>query len=277
MLNCGRIRYTNDLPIFAAFDEGVIRYPGTLHEDVPTRLNAMLLSGELDLAPISAFAWARNADRLALLPDLCIGARDEVVSVVLVSQTPPALLDNTQIFVTQESASGRNLLRVLLERRYCISPSYVEDGAPIERARRGFPALLIGDGAIDAIEEFPRSQVYDLGTLWHEWTGQQTVFAVWAARREIVDERNEEVRACMDALTDALTWSKRNMGTVIAAAQRRFERRPGFYEDYYEKLNFTFHAAARNGLAAYCRELYAIGAISQAPLVAPEVTDAVAR
>ncbi|MDH2908809.1 MAG: menaquinone biosynthesis protein [Candidatus Eremiobacteraeota bacterium] len=277
MLKCGRIRYTNDLPIFAAFDEGVIQYPGTLHEDVPTRLNAMLLSGELDLAPISAFAWARNADRLALLPDLCIGARDEVVSVVLVSQTPPALLDNTQIFVTQESASGRNLLRVLLERRYCIAPSYVEDAAPIERARRGFPALLIGDGAIDAIEEFPRSQVYDLGTLWHEWTGQQTVFAVWAARREIVDERNEEVRACMDALTDALTWSKRNMATVIAAAQRRFERAPGFYEDYYEKLNFTFHAAARSGLAAYCRELYAIGAIPQAPLVAPEVTDAIAR
>ncbi len=277
MLKCGRIQYTNDLPIFAAFDERVIAYPGTLHEDVPTSLNRMLLAGELDLAPISAFAWARNADRLALLPDLCIGARDEVVSVVLVSQTPPALLENAQIFVTKESASGRNLLRVLLERRYCIAPSYLEDEQPIERARRGFPALLIGDAAIDAVEEFPRSQVYDLGTLWHEWTGQQTVFAVWAARREIVDGRPEEVRACMDALTDAVTWSKRNMSTVIAAAQKRFARKPGFYEDYYEKLNFTFHAAARSGLAAYCKELHAIGAIPQIPVVAPEVTDALAR
>ena len=48
-------------------------------------------------------------------------------------------------------------------------------------------------------------------------------------------------------------------------------------KDYYEKLNFTFHSAARSGLAAYCRELHAIGAIPQIPLVAPEVTDALAR
>ncbi|HUY10804.1 MAG TPA: menaquinone biosynthesis protein [Candidatus Dormibacteraeota bacterium] len=277
MLRSGRIRYTNDLPIFAAFDEGAISYPGSLHEDVPTRLNAMLLAGELDLAPISAFAWARNADRLALLPDLCIGARDEVVSVVLVSQTPPALLDGTQIFVTEESASGRNLLRVLLERRYCIAPSYIEDADPLDRARHGFPALLIGDTAITALEEFSTAHLYDLGTLWHDWTGQQTVFAVWAARREIVDERSDEVRACMEALTDALTWSKSNMATVIAAAQARFPRADGFYEKYYGKLNFTFHSAARSGLAAFCRELYAIGAIPTLPPVAPEVTDAIAR
>ncbi len=86
-LRCGRIIYTNDLPIYAAFDAGAIEYPGTLHADVPAKLNAMLLSGELDLSPISAFAWAKNADDLVLLPDLCIGARDEVVSVVLVSET----------------------------------------------------------------------------------------------------------------------------------------------------------------------------------------------
>ena len=55
-LRCGRIQYTNDLPIYAAFDAGAIEYPGTLHADVPARLNAMLLGGELDLSPISAFA-----------------------------------------------------------------------------------------------------------------------------------------------------------------------------------------------------------------------------
>src|SRR5579862_821534 len=124
-LRCGRIRYTNDLPIYAAFDAGAIEYPGTLHADVPSRLNAMLLSGELDLSPVSAFAWAANADELVLLPDLCIGARDEVVSVVLVSKMPPAQLDGIPIYVTGESASGKNLLRVLLERRYGVHAEYV--------------------------------------------------------------------------------------------------------------------------------------------------------
>ncbi|MDP9110350.1 MAG: ABC transporter substrate-binding protein, partial [Candidatus Eremiobacteraeota bacterium] len=174
-LRCGRIKYTNDLPIYAAFDVGAIDYPGTLHADVPSRLNAMLLEGLLDLSPVSAFAWAQHAEELVLLPDLCIGARDEVVSVVLVSETAPALLQDVEIAVSAESASGKNLLRVILERRYGVSPRYVESSDPIAQASNGVPALLIGDSAIDALERFAGKHVYDLGRLWHEWTGQQTV------------------------------------------------------------------------------------------------------
>jgi len=276
-LRCGRIIYTNDLPIYTAFDEGVIAYPGTLHADVPSRLNAMLIGGELDLSPISAFAWAANADDLVLLPDLCIGARDEVVSVVLVSQTPPALLDGLPVALINESASGRNLLRVVLERRYGVTPRYVDEDHPLEVATAGQPALLIGDSAIDALERFPREHVYDLGTLWHEWTGQQTVFAVWAARRDAYERNPEAIRACMHALTDSYTWSRSHMDVVIAAAHRAKPRSPGFYESYYGKLNFTFHSAAQSGLAAFCRELHAIGAIQSVPHSLPEAIGVVSR
>ncbi len=276
-LRCGRIVYTNDLPIYAAFDAGVIAYPGTLHADVPARLNAMLLAGELDLSPISAFGWAEHADELVLLPDLCIGARDEVVSVVLVSSTPPALLDGVAIALTSESASGRNLLRVLLERRYGVKPQYVESARPLEDAAAGKPALLIGDAAIDALERFPRERVYDLGTLWHEWTGAQTVFAVWAARRDAYERDPEAIRECMHALTDAYTWSRSHMSEVIARAQGIRPRAPGFYDAYYGKLNFTFHSAAQSGLAAYCRELHAIGALERIPSSLPEVIGVVSR
>ncbi|HZV77919.1 MAG TPA: menaquinone biosynthesis protein, partial [Candidatus Babeliales bacterium] len=214
-LRCGRIKYTNDLPIYAAFDAGAIDYPGSLHADTPARLNAMLLDGELDLSPISAFTWAANADELVLLPDLCIGARDEVVSVVLVSPAPPAELSGRRVFLTEESASGRNLLRVLLERRFKARPVYVDEPAPFERAKHGDPTLLIGDGAIDAIELFPADFVYDLGSLWHEWTGRQTVFAVWAARRDVYLRDPLAVRSCMRALTDAYTWSRSHGAEVV--------------------------------------------------------------
>ncbi len=237
----------------------------------------MLIGGELDLSPISAFAWATHADELVLLPDLCIGARDEVVSVVLVSTTPPALLDGAQIALTSESASGRNLLRVVLERRYGVRPNYVESADPLATVSEGKPALLIGDSAIDALERFPREHVYDLGTLWHEWTKQQTVFAVWAARRDAYERDPEAVRACMHALTDAYTWSRSHMREVIDDAQRIHPRAPGFYETYYGKLNFTFHSAAQSGLAAYCRELHAIGALAGVPSSLPEVIGVVSR
>jgi len=264
-LRCGRIKYTNDLPIYAAFDAGAIEYPGSLHADTPARLNTMLLAGELDLSPISAFTWAANPNDLVLLPDLCIGARDEVVSVVLVSAVPPAELSGRRVFVSEESASGRNLLRVLLERRHLARPAYVDESAPFERAKRGDPTLLIGDSAIDAIELFPEDVVYDLGRMWHEWTGRQTVFAVWAARRDIYLSDTDAVRTCMRALTDAYTWSRAHGAEVVELAQRAIPRPKGFYEGYYGKLNFMLHAAAQDGLAAFCRELTAIGAIEEMP------------
>ncbi len=276
-LRCGRIAYTNDLPIYAAFDLGAIAYPGTLHADVPSQLNAMLLGGELDLSPISAYAWAAHFEELVLLPDLCIGARDEVVSVVLISATPPALLDGARIFVTQESASSTNLLRVILERRYGVRATYAPEARPLERALAGEPTLLIGDSAIDAASQLPAECVYDLGRLWHEWTGEQTVFAVWAARRDSYERDPEAVRSCMQALTDAYTWSRAHESDVVALAQHVKPRPEGFYESYYARLNFMFHVAAQQGLAAYCRELIAIGALAQMPLLRPQAIGAFAR
>jgi chorismate dehydratase len=275
-LRCGRIKYTNDLPVYAAFDAGAIAYPGSLHADVPSRLNAMLLQGELDMSPISAFTWAANSQKLVLLPDLCIGAREEVVSVVLVSSVPPARLDGVPVYVSQESASGRSFLRIILERRYAIRPSYVEERTPFARALGGDPTLLIGDSAIDAIERFPADIVYDLGRLWHEWSGHQTVFAVWAARREAYERDPAAVHACMHALTDAYTWSRSHGEQVVALAQRVIARPAGFYESYFGKLNFMFHVAARNGLAAYCRELVEIGAIPAVPIGLQENASALA-
>lgn len=275
-LRCGRIKYTNDLPIYAAFDVGAIHYPGSLHADVPARLNAMLLDGDLDLSPVSAYTWAANFRELVLLPDLCIGARDEVVSVVLISPVPPAMLDNAQVFVTEESASGRYLLRVILERRYGVQPTYVDSPRPIDQALAGEPTLLIGDAAIDAILRFPPELVYDLGSLWHEWTGHQTVFAVWAARRNVYERDPAAIGACMHALTDAYTWSRSHGAQVVELAQRAVARPRGFYETYYGKLNFMLHVAAQNGLAAYCHQLLELGAIAEFPPSLPELAGAVA-
>jgi chorismate dehydratase len=271
MLRSSRMRYVNDLPIYAAVDAGEVQYPGTLVADVPAKLNAMMRDGELDMGPVSAFEYAADADRYVLLPDLCIGARDEIVSVLLLSKTPPALLNGAKIATTKESASGRNLLRILLERRYGVRAEFIEVEDPLTHARSGEPTMVIGDSAIDAAFEFPSEQVYDLGSLWRDWTGEQSITAVWVARREIFETRLDEVRACLHALTDAYSWGRANRESVIALAQSVKPRPPGFYEIYYGKLNFTFHSAAQRGLAAYCRELHAIGAIESIPPFVPEV------
>ena len=271
MLRSGRIIYTNDLPIYAAFDAGAVRYPGALVADVPANLNAMLLDGRLDLSPISAFHWAKHADQLALLPDLCIGARREVWSVVCVSRKPLAELDGATIAVTVESASGRNLLRVLLERRYGVRATFVESTDPLAAAKNGEPALLIGDRAIDAQQTFAPAHVHDLGLEWNDWTGSDMVFAVWAVRRDTLARHADQVEDAMRALVASQRWGTANMDAVVANAQATHERPAGFYAAYYDTLNYTFDDRARSGLRRFVEESYAVGAIGAVPSVEPEV------
>src|SRR5438105_14187716 len=79
---------------------------------VPTELNARLLAGELDVAPISSIEYGRNADRLRLLPRLCVGSEGSVDSIQLVSRKP--LEQVRSVAVTPESATSVVLTKVLL-------------------------------------------------------------------------------------------------------------------------------------------------------------------
>jgi chorismate dehydratase len=66
MIRLGRISYVNMAPVFHRLEVDVDEVPG-----VPTELNERLLAGEIDIAPISSIEYARNADRLRILPRLC--------------------------------------------------------------------------------------------------------------------------------------------------------------------------------------------------------------
>ena len=63
MIRLGRISYVNMAPVFYRLDAEVDEVQG-----VPTDLNARLVAGEIDLAPISSIEYARNADRLRCCP-----------------------------------------------------------------------------------------------------------------------------------------------------------------------------------------------------------------
>ena len=85
LLRLGRISYANMAPVFFRLDAEVDEVHG-----VPTALNEQLLSGELDIAPISSIEYARNADRLRILPRLCVSSEGAVDSIQLVSRAPLA-------------------------------------------------------------------------------------------------------------------------------------------------------------------------------------------
>src|SRR5256885_14989615 len=133
---------------------------------VPTDLNRALLAGECDLAPISSIEYARNADRLRILPRLCVGSEGAVDSIQLVSRLP--LEQVRSVAVTPESATSVVLTKVLLP-----------EAAHVRLGEEADATLLIGDAALQSAFEDPTPH-HDLGRLWLEPTGLPMVFAVWA-------------------------------------------------------------------------------------------------
>jgi len=266
VIRCGRISYTNDLPVYAAFDEGAVEFPGTLVSGVPTELNAMLLAGALDVSPISSFFYAQHADALVLLPEICIGSRREVRSIYCISKVPPAALSGVAIHATTESATGRNLFATICAERFGFLPTYVDSNEPFEAYRTtGAPCLLIGDKAIDAAFQAERRDVHDVGDLWHTMTGLQMVYAVWAASRVVAVERRDEVEAVWRALLSAERWGKSNRNRVIAAAETIRPRHEDFYRDYYVTLDFNFDDQAQLGLSRFFALAAKHGLLESAP------------
>jgi chorismate dehydratase len=134
---------------------------------VPTALNEQLLAGELDIAPISSIEYARNADRLRILPRLCVSSEGAVDSIQLVSKTP---IEHVRtVAVTPESATSVVLTKVLPARGDARSSRRGGRGDAPDR-RRGAQVGVRGSDSH-----------YDLGRLWLERTGLPMVFAVWAA------------------------------------------------------------------------------------------------
>ena len=83
MIRLGRISYVNMAPVFYGLEAEVEEIEG-----VPTALSAMLLDGDVDVAPIPSIEYARNADRLRLLPRLCVSSEGAVESIQLVTRVP---------------------------------------------------------------------------------------------------------------------------------------------------------------------------------------------
>jgi chorismate dehydratase len=232
VVKLGRISYVNMAPVFYRVDAEVEEVLG-----VPTELNRMLVAGELDTAPISSIAYARNADKLRLLPRLCVASEGAVDSIQLVSRVP--LEQVRTVAVTPESATSVALTKVLLPDA---------DQAPLEAYDSGQSEakLLIGDAALRSAFEDPTPH-YDLGKLWLERTGLPMVFAVWACPEPLA----EGLAELEDALVSSVRLARAEPAQLAHEASQRYGYPAGFLARYFEKLRYRFGPRERAGLYTF--------------------------
>jgi chorismate dehydratase len=242
VIRLGRISYVNMAPVFHRLEAEVEEVQG-----VPTDLNRRLLDGEIDLAPISSIEYARNADRLRLLPGLCVGSEGAVDSIQLVTRLP--LQRVRTVAVTPESATSVVLTKVLLPEA---------DHVPL--GEEADATLLIGDAALKSAFEDPTPH-WDLGRLWLERTGLPMVFAVWAAREPVADG----VAGVEAALVESVRRARAEPELLAFEASDRYGYPAGFLARYFEKLRYSFGPRERAGLYTFLEMARDVGELEHVP------------
>jgi chorismate dehydratase len=206
MLNIGLIDYLNTMPFHYDLAERLQDVDVHFERGVPSMMNRMLKSGEIDLAPISAIETARNAGEYVVLPGLSIASLGAVKTVLFFSWAADmGELDGKSIALTDHSATSVALLKVLCRGRYHVEPTFTvtRQHLPSMLAEHQ-GALIIGDDAlVEGVhhrrltppphpptpsplhrEGEIRPYIYDLGDEWLKMTGLPFTFSVWAARKD---------------------------------------------------------------------------------------------
>jgi len=241
-MRLGRISYVNMAPVFYRLEAEVEEVVG-----VPTELARALLAGEVDVAPIPSIEWARNAERLKLLPGLCVSSEGAVDSIQLISQLP--LEQVRSVAVTPESATSVALTRILLP-----------EAEQVPLGKEADAKLLIGDEALRSAFEDPTPH-HDLGRMWTEGTGLPMVVAVWACS----DPPPDGIAELEDALVDSVRQARAEPELLAREASERYGYPAGFLARYFEKLRYRFGPRERAGLFTFMELARDAGELERIP------------
>lgn len=269
MLTIGRIDYANVTPLFHAlrahFPCDGYRFTG----GVPAQLNALLAAEEIDVCPSSSIEYAVHSGRYLILPELSISSVGPVASVLLFSRVPLEELGGQEILLSAESATSVNLLRILMVKRYGHACRYTVSSSPLDEALRTAPAmLLIGDAALRSSLTAAGTgvRIYDLGSLWYEWTGLPFVFALWFCTRAAAKERHQEVRALAEQLVQAKGYAGRERELIAEMSpEAAWMGREGLITYWRENISYELGEAQKEGLRLFYRYAAELGLIPQAP------------
>jgi len=255
MLSIGQIDYANVYPIFFQLRK-MDKYK--LVKGVPSYLNSAIREGGIDAAFCSCIEYARYPENYYVIPNISISCIDKVKSVMLFSSLPIEELEGVEIFLTGESGTSVVLCEILLKERYGINPTFTKDN------ENASARVLIGDKALFETYNGDSKFVYDLGTLWEEFTGLPFVFALWIVRKDTVDAKRAEVAEFVQTLDEIKNDSKKNLAALL---DHYTVKGLTNYQiiDYWEIINYDLSDNHIQGLLKFFSLAKKIGRIKKVP------------
>jgi chorismate dehydratase len=189
--------YLNTAPLIWSFLYGSRRDAVELFtHKAPSRCAEMLRNGDVDAALVPIIEYQRIPD-VAIVPGVCVGSQTAVRSVVLASKQNN-LKKIKRVALDDSSRTSVALVKIIFREFLGFEPEW-QTSPPDLRSmlEHNDAALIIGDPAM----KIPRDKVrvFDLATLWHDFTGFGFVFAMWMSRASSTEQlRAIDLKAARD-------------------------------------------------------------------------------
>jgi chorismate dehydratase len=168
--------YLNSAPLIWTFQHSFRRNDIELVEAVPARCAELLAQGLVEVALVPAIEYQRIPD-LIVVPGVCVGSREKVRSVNLVSKLDD-LKDVRRVALDESSRTSATLVKIVFREFLGFEPEWISAAPDLRRMLdENDAALIIGDpGMTFLAHDF---KIFDMASLWRQHTGHGFVFAMW--------------------------------------------------------------------------------------------------
>jgi chorismate dehydratase len=263
----GKIGYLNVLPIYHPLETGILPMDCEVTSGPPAELNKLMDAGKLDVSACSSVEYARHPDKYYLVPDIAIGSRGPVQSVLLLSRRPVEELDRKTILVSAQTHTSAALLRVLQARLWDIETVFTTGSATdvLGTGERPQAILCIGDEALNLRYHPDYPHRIDLGEAWRELTGLPFIFGVWIVRRESWERNREKVLQATELLLAGKRWGEENIGRVCVMAADESCLSVDEMRSYFDGLVYDLGPEEQKGMRTFYESLVETGIIDTAP------------
>lgn len=235
--------YSNTAPLIWSFlygsNHGKIEL---ILDNAPARSAELLAQDRVDAALVPVIA-SQFIDGVRLIPDVCVGAKQRVRSVCVVTRGAE-LNDVRSVSLDTSSRTSVVLTKVIFREFLGHEPEWWDAPPNIDAMLDASDAaLIIGDPAL-RLSDSSDYRVFDLAELWHSHTGLGFVFAMWMTRRDRV---NIDLVAARDEGLDHITEIAVNYQSEIGLSS---EELINYLSD---NISYSIDTSMREGLDLYLR------------------------
>lgn len=258
--------YSNTAPLIWSFLYGSNRgkYEMIL-DNAPARSAELLANKRVDAALVPVIAYQLIED-LRLIPNVCVGAKEKVKSVCLVTKGEELEQVRT-VSLDISSKTSVALTKIIFREFLGFEPIWKDSKPNVEKMlAESDCALLIGDPALaiadlsepSALADGITLRKFDLAELWKSYTGFGFVFAMWMANFEKVETAKE-----ID-FAHARNEGLQHLDEIIANYESEI-RLPHqeFHKYLTENISFTINDSMQKGLELYFSLAYKNGLIEE--------------